>query len=104
MTKVRKSYAVDHLKEHLQILIKNYFVEAKWREIRYHPTFEEYMVNRRGTINIRACVAGALMGMEEVREVQAFEQLMKANYKALIACENINGLLDDIVSGEVSLN
>ncbi|XP_021747104.1 5-epiaristolochene synthase-like [Chenopodium quinoa] len=102
MTKRGKPYAAHFGKEQVLKLIRNYYIEAKWVNTRYVPTFEEYMVNGRVTAGVQVCVTGSLLGMDEVAEEKPYVQLMEAP-KAVEACEYIVRLMDDVVTGEAEL-
>ena len=83
-------------------VVRCYFVEAKWYNSGYVPTFEEYMVNASITTCYRVLTTSSFVGMGEIARKEAFDWL-QTRPKIVRASQTIARLMDDIVSHQVNL-
>ena len=80
--------------------VQSYFVEAKWLNQGYTPTFDEYMSNALVSSCHIVLITASLVGMGDVVTKEAFQWLLGRG-KMIRASELIGRLMDDIVSHEV---
>ncbi|XP_059643780.1 valerianol synthase TPS8-like [Cornus florida] len=99
MTKQERSYSVCGSKNALQELIGSYYVEAKWFNEGYVPSFNEYMGNALNTAGYSLLTTSSFMGMGEIGTTEAFDWI-KNKPKILVASCTIVRLMDDIVDYE----
>ncbi|XP_074281379.1 valerianol synthase TPS8-like [Silene latifolia] len=97
MSKKGRPYAAQYAKDRVMDLIRSYYLEAKWFNAKYVPTFEEYMMNARITGVAQILGTSSIMGMDEIVDEKPFRLIAEAP-KAIRACEVIGRLMDDIVS------
>ena len=77
-----------------------YFIEAKWLNQLYTPTFDEYMSNALVSCGYTSLIATSFVGMGDVVTEEAFHWVL-CRAKMIRASETICRLMDDLVSHEV---
>ncbi|GKU85976.1 hypothetical protein SLEP1_g570 [Rubroshorea leprosula] len=97
VAKEGRSYVVQHAKESFKRAAKAYFVESKWREEGYAPSFEEYMKNAQISSGYPMLVTNSYVGMGNVASKEAFEWISN-DPKMLMASAILSRLMNDIVS------
>ncbi|GLT49357.1 hypothetical protein SLA2020_229200 [Shorea laevis] len=97
VAKEGRSYVVQHAKESFKRVAKAYFVESKWREEGYAPSFEEYMKNAQISSGYPMLVTNSYVGMGNVASKEAFEWISN-DPKMLMASAILSRLMNDIVS------
>ena len=80
--------------------IQAYFIEAKWLNQRYVPTFDEYISNTLVSCGYTLLSATSFVGMGDVVTEEAFQWVL-SHAKMIRASETISRLMDDLVSHEV---
>ena len=80
--------------------VQSYFVEAKWLNQGYTPTFDEYLSNALVSSCHTVLIAASLVGMGDIVTEVAFQWLLDQG-KMIRASEIVGRLKDDIVSHEV---
>ncbi|GKU85980.1 hypothetical protein SLEP1_g574 [Rubroshorea leprosula] len=100
VAKERRSYVVQHAKESFKRVAKAYFVESKWREEGYAPSFEEYMKNAQISSGYPMLVTNSYVGMGNVASKEAFEWISN-DPKMLMASAILSRLMNDIVSHQL---
>ncbi|XP_059638799.1 valerianol synthase TPS1B-like [Cornus florida] len=83
----------------LQELARSYYVEAKWFNEGYVPSFDEYMGNALNTAGYSLLTTSSFVGMGEIGTTEAFDWI-KNKPKILVASCTIVRLMDDIVDYE----
>ncbi|KAL6311109.1 hypothetical protein AAG906_025861 [Vitis piasezkii] len=99
MAKEGKLYCVHYAKEVMKRQIQAYFVEAKWLNQRYVPTFDEYISNALVSCCYTLLIATSFVGMGDVVTEEAFQWVL-SRAKMIRASETICRLMDDLVSHE----
>ncbi|KAL6314743.1 hypothetical protein AAG906_027090 [Vitis piasezkii] len=94
-----KLYRVHYAKEVLKRQIQAYFIEAKWLNQRYVPTFDEYISNALVSCCYTLLIATSFVGMGDVVTEEAFQWVL-SRAKMIRASETICRLMDDLVSHE----
>ncbi|KAG7953730.1 hypothetical protein I3843_12G124000 [Carya illinoinensis] len=97
MSKEGRFYCVYYAKEAMKHQVQAYFVEAKWFNEKYVPTFEEYMNNALVSCGYFALTTLSFVGMGDILTKEAFDWVF-SRPRMLKAAEIINRLMDDIVS------
>ncbi|KAG6685681.1 hypothetical protein I3842_12G124100 [Carya illinoinensis] len=97
MSKEGRFYRVYHAKEDMKNLVQAYFVEAKWFNEKYVPTFEEYMNNALVSSGCSALTTLSFVGMGDIVTKEAFDWVF-SHPRMVKAAEIITRLMDDIVS------
>ncbi|XP_059668963.1 valerianol synthase TPS8-like [Cornus florida] len=100
MIKQGRSYSVHHSKEAFKEVARSYYVEAKWFNEGYVPSFDEYMDIALITGACYLLAIQSFMDMGEIATTEAFDWL-QAKPKILIASNTVGRLIDDIMSREV---
>ncbi|KAG7953734.1 hypothetical protein I3843_12G124400 [Carya illinoinensis] len=100
MSKEGRLYRVNYAKEAMKKQVQSDFVEAKWLNEKYVPTFEEYMNNALVSCGYSALTTLSFVGMEDIVTKEAFDWVF-SHPKMVKAAEIINGLMDDIVSNDL---
>ncbi|XP_043689739.1 (-)-germacrene D synthase-like [Telopea speciosissima] len=97
LRKEGQSYRVNYAKEAMITLVKAYFMEAKWFNDGYHPTFEEYMEVASITGGCTHLTIVSFVGMGDIMTKEVFDWVM--NEPKLVKASNlIARLMNDIVS------
>ncbi|KAG6685679.1 hypothetical protein I3842_12G123900 [Carya illinoinensis] len=97
MSKEGRFYRVYYAKEEMKNLVQSYFVEAKWFNEKYVPTFEEYMNNALVSCGYSALTTLSFVGMGDIVTKEAFDWVF-SHPRMVKAAEIISRLMDDIVS------
>ncbi|KAG6685677.1 hypothetical protein I3842_12G123700 [Carya illinoinensis] len=97
MSKEGRFYCVYYEKEEMKNQVQAYFVEAKWFNEKYVPTFEEYMNNALVSCGYSALTTLSFVGMGDIATKEAFDWVF-SHPRMVKASEIINRLMDDIVS------
>ncbi|EXB50920.1 (-)-germacrene D synthase [Morus notabilis] len=92
-----KLYRLDYAKEAMKRQIRAYVQEAKWFNLNYTPTMEEYMPLARVTSAYAMLATTSFVGMGDIVTKDSFEWLF-SNPKLVSASEVVCRLMDDIVS------
>ncbi|XP_042483500.1 (-)-germacrene D synthase-like isoform X2 [Macadamia integrifolia] len=92
-----QSYSVKCAKEAMKILVRAYFMEAKWFNDRYIPTFEEYMEVASITGGCTHLTVVACVGMGDFMTREVFDWVMDEP-KLVKASNLIARLMNDITS------
>ncbi|XP_042499911.1 (-)-germacrene D synthase-like [Macadamia integrifolia] len=83
----------------MKIQIRAYFMEAKWFNEGYTPTFEEYMQTASISIPCFSLIVTSLVGMRgDVVTKETFDWAMNESNKLVKAINLIGRLLDDMTS------
>ncbi|CDP12295.1 unnamed protein product [Coffea canephora] len=90
------SYRTDYAKEAMKVLVRAYFVEAKWLHRGYIPTFEEYMQIGLATCGYITLTIIAFLGRGDIVTKEAFDWALSGP-DILRAASIICRLRDDIV-------
>ncbi|KAF5461047.1 hypothetical protein F2P56_020873 [Juglans regia] len=99
MSKEGRFYRVYYAKEEMKNQVQAYFVEAKWLNENYVPTFEEYMNNALVSCAYSTMTTLSFVGMGDIVTKEAFDWVF-SHPRMVKAAEIINRLMDDIVSTE----
>ncbi|XP_040989064.1 (-)-germacrene D synthase-like [Juglans microcarpa x Juglans regia] len=97
MSKEGRFYRVYYAKEEMKNQVQAYFVEAKWFNENYVPTFEEYMDNALGSSAYSALTTLSFVGMGDIVTKEAFDWVF-SHPRMVKAAEIIGRLMNDIVS------
>ncbi|KAG2677982.1 hypothetical protein I3760_12G121700 [Carya illinoinensis] len=97
MSKEGRFYRIYYAKEGMKNQVQAYFVEAKWFNEKYVPTFEEYMNNALVSCAYSVLTTLSFVGMGDIVTKEAFDWVF-SRPRMLKAAEIINRLMDDIVS------
>ncbi|KAG7953732.1 hypothetical protein I3843_12G124200 [Carya illinoinensis] len=81
-------------------LVQAYFVEAKWFNEKYAPTFEEYMNKALVSCGYSALTTLSFVGMGDIVIKEAFDWVFSHPRMVKVAAI-ISRLMDDIVSTDV---
>ncbi|XP_063945312.1 sesquiterpene synthase 2-like [Daucus carota subsp. sativus] len=95
----RPSYAVDYAIDACKELTRGYLKEAKWCQVHYTPTFEEYMSTALVTGGIYMLSVSSFVLMGDVATRESFEWMSK-DPLIVRASSVICRLTDDIVGHE----
>ncbi|KAL6314594.1 hypothetical protein AAG906_026934 [Vitis piasezkii] len=77
--------------------IQSYFVEAKWLNQGYIPTFDEYMSNGVVSVCCSLLIATSLVGMGDIVTKESFQWVL-SHPKMIGASEIICRLMDDMAT------
>ncbi|KAG6685680.1 hypothetical protein I3842_12G124000 [Carya illinoinensis] len=99
MSKEGKFYHVYYTKEELKNQVQAYFVEAKWLNEKYVPTFEEYMNNTLVSCGYSVLTTLSFVGMRDTVTKEAFDWVF-SHPRMVKAAEIINRLMNDISSND----
>ncbi|KAG6634537.1 hypothetical protein CIPAW_12G125200 [Carya illinoinensis] len=97
MSKEGRFYRVYYAKEGMKNLVQAYFVEAKWFNEKYAPTFEEYMNKALVSCGYSALTTLSFVGMGDIVIKEAFDWVFSHPRMVKVAAI-ISRLMDDIVS------
>ncbi|XP_057962435.1 (-)-germacrene D synthase-like isoform X2 [Malania oleifera] len=97
MAKEERSYNVHHTIEAFKEVARGYYLEAKWMNEKYVPTFEEYMGNALTTTAYHMLITASFIGMGELATKAIFHWI-NTKPKIVTASKIICRLMDDIVS------
>ncbi|GAB4846239.1 hypothetical protein Ancab_025238 [Ancistrocladus abbreviatus] len=92
-----RSYRVHYAREQMKALCRAYLIEARWRDKKYVPTFDEYMSNAIISFGYILGTVVSYLGMGEIATKEAFEWASQ-NPKVVNASGIIGRLLDDMGS------
>lgn len=81
---------------------QSYFVEAKWLNQGYTPTFDEYLSNALLSSCHTVIIATSLVGMGDIVRQEALQWVLDRP-KIIKASELIGRIMNDIVSHEVHI-
>ncbi|XP_042515298.1 (-)-germacrene D synthase-like [Macadamia integrifolia] len=94
-----QSYRINYAKKVMKIQIRAYFMEAKWFNEGYTPTFEEYMQTASISIPCLSLIVTSLVGMRgDVVTKETFDWAMNESNKLVKGINLIGRLLDDMTS------
>ncbi|KAL5546120.1 hypothetical protein UlMin_005807 [Ulmus minor] len=96
MAKDGKEYQVPYAKEEMKRLARAYFIESKWFQTNYVPSFEEYVELGLKTCGYSMLTTTAYLGMGDIATKEAFD--WASNYPKIIkSAALICRYMDDIV-------
>ncbi|GAB4839276.1 hypothetical protein Ancab_028803 [Ancistrocladus abbreviatus] len=90
-----RSHCVYYAREQLKVLCRTYLQEAKWREEKYIPTYDEYMANAIPSIAYILATVSSYLGMGEIATEESFKWICQLP-KILKASCIIARLQDDV--------
>ncbi|XP_071902768.1 (-)-germacrene D synthase-like [Coffea arabica] len=96
MAKKGRSYQSYYTKEAMKMLVRAYFVEAKWLHQGYIPTLEEYMKNGVPSSGYPTLTIISFLGMGDIVKKEAFDWALNVP-EIVRAASIIARLRDDIV-------
>ncbi|NP_001268015.1 (-)-germacrene D synthase-like [Vitis vinifera] len=99
MAKEGKLYRVHYAKELMKKQIQSYFVEAKWSNQGYIPTFDEYMSNGVVSGCCSLLIATSFVGMGDIVTKESFQWVL-SRPTMIGASQIICRLMDDMASHE----
>ncbi|KAL6311112.1 hypothetical protein AAG906_025864 [Vitis piasezkii] len=99
MAKEGKLYRVHYAKELMKKQIQSYFVEAKWSNQGYIPTFDEYMSNGVVSGCCSLLSATSFVGMGDIVTKESFQWVL-SRPTMIGASQIICRLMDDMASHE----
>nr|UJH94382.1 caryophyllene synthase [Zanthoxylum ailanthoides] len=94
-------YSMHYAKEAIKSLVRTYFVEAKWFNANYMPTFEEYMENSTISSGYPMLAVEALIGLEDVTITKEALDWAISVPKIIRSSSLIARLVDDIQTYKV---
>ncbi|XP_042483033.1 (-)-germacrene D synthase-like [Macadamia integrifolia] len=97
LRKEGRSYRVNYAKETMKSQVRSYFIEAKWFNDGYIPTFEEYMQIALISCAVTNVTVASLVGMGDVVTKESFDWAMNEP-KMVKASSLIGRLMDDMAS------
>uniref|UniRef100_A0A5B7AAS5 Uncharacterized protein n=1 Tax=Davidia involucrata TaxID=16924 RepID=A0A5B7AAS5_DAVIN len=99
MAKQGRSCSILCSKDAFKEIVRSYYIEAKWFNEQYVPSFDEYMRNALITSTCSMFATSSFMGMGEIATIEAFDWL-QTKPKVLVASCTICRLIDDIMTHE----
>nr|BBD88588.1 beta-caryophyllene synthase [Zanthoxylum piperitum] len=94
-------YSMPYAKEAIKSLVRTYFVEAKWFNANYLPTFEEYVENSTISSGYPMLAVEALIGLEDVTITKEALDWAISVPKIIRSSSLIARLVDDIQTYKV---
>ncbi|XXG69480.1 hypothetical protein AAC387_Pa06g2333 [Persea americana] len=95
-----KSYRISFLKDAFKEISKYYLIEARWFNVGYVPTYEEYMSVALVTCGYKLLTLISFVGMGDTATKEAFEWA-RSMPKLIKAVSMVNRLRDDITSNKM---
>ncbi|GMH05858.1 hypothetical protein Nepgr_007698 [Nepenthes gracilis] len=101
LAKEGRSSCVYYAREQFNVICKSYLKEAKWRQEKYIPTYDEYMDCAMTTFGYRFATTVSHLGMGQIATRETF-QLFSQFPKILRASSIIGRLKDDMAGYEIN--